>query len=196
LFWSRLMVRHRIGFCLPHVSQGSLPGYMRAGSLEKEHRPGIPPVQSTPRPVPRAAYIIVRISGSCRSPRHLFPAPLCVRRLGRGRQTSSEPRLEDQHVAHFYGTVSGRGRTTASRVGRKNTGLQTVAASWQGAAKVTLYEREPWRGASVSRVLYDGPVGGTAMAKLTPRSPEGLCFHLASMPRVPGSRIAVATAKK
>jgi hypothetical protein len=40
----------------------------------------------------------------------------------------------------FYGIVSRRGRTTALRVGRKATGLQTVAASWQGAVKVRLYE--------------------------------------------------------
>jgi hypothetical protein len=45
-------------------------------------------------------------------------------------------------MAHFYGVVSGRGRTTASRVGRKTTGLQTVAASWHGAVKVSLYERD------------------------------------------------------
>jgi hypothetical protein len=38
-------------------------------------------------------------------------------------------------MAHFCGAVSGRGRTSASRVGRKTTGLQTVAASWQGAVK-------------------------------------------------------------
>jgi hypothetical protein len=59
-------------------------------------------------------------------------------------------------MAHFYGVVSGCGRT----------GLQTVAASWQGAIKVRLYEGDgvdhalaelmPWRGAGVSRVLYDG----------------------------------------
>jgi hypothetical protein len=45
--------------------------------------------------------------------------------------------------------VSGRGRTTASRVGRKATGLQTVAASWQGAVRVSLYERD---GIDVARV--------------------------------------------
>jgi hypothetical protein len=76
-------------------------------------------------------------------------------------------------MAHFYGIVSGRGRTTASRVGRKATGLQTTAASWQGAVKVSLYERAgvdhalveltPWRGAGVTRVLYDGPVAGDGL---------------------------------
>jgi hypothetical protein len=82
-------------------------------------------------------------------------------------------------MAHFYGVVSGRGRTAASRVGRKTTGLQTVAASWQDAVKVRLYERDgidyarveltPWRGAGVSRVPYDERVDGSRRAQTSVR---------------------------
>jgi hypothetical protein len=82
-------------------------------------------------------------------------------------------------MAHFYGVVSGRGRTTASRVGRKTTGLQTVAASWHGAVKVSLYERDgtdhalveltQWRGAGTNRVLYDGPVVVIVAARVASR---------------------------
>lgn len=73
-------------------------------------------------------------------------------------------------MAHFYGDVCGKSRTKASRLGGRNTGLVTTAASWQGAVKVTLSNRDgvdcalveltPWRGAGVSVVLYDGPVAG------------------------------------
>jgi hypothetical protein len=73
-------------------------------------------------------------------------------------------------MAHFYGTVSGKARSQASRLGSKSSGLRTVAASWQGAVAVDLYERDgldcaqitliPWHGHGTTRVIYDGPVSG------------------------------------
>lgn len=72
-------------------------------------------------------------------------------------------------MAHFYGTLHGA-RGPASRLGHKSSGLETVAASYQGAVKVRLYGRDgtdmaevrltPWQGSGSSRVLYDGPVSG------------------------------------
>jgi hypothetical protein len=78
-------------------------------------------------------------------------------------------------MAHFYGTVKGQ-RGEASRLGNRKSGLETVAASWQGAVKVRLYERDgrdgrdgrdyaevrliAWHGSGVDCVLYDGPVCG------------------------------------
>jgi hypothetical protein len=73
-------------------------------------------------------------------------------------------------MAHFYGTVNGRAHTQASRLGTRNSGLRTVAASWHGAVAVDLYERDgcdfaqvsliPWQGNGTTRVIYDGPVSG------------------------------------
>lgn len=74
-------------------------------------------------------------------------------------------------MAHFLGKVSGQ-RGTASRLGTKNSGLVTVAASWEGAVSTRLFYDEktgrnmaevmltPWRGVGVEKVLYLGPVGG------------------------------------
>ena len=74
-------------------------------------------------------------------------------------------------MAHFIGTVRGF-RGEASRLGSKESGLVTVAASWQGAVRTYLYERDgvdwvcvslqPWYGKGTQRVLYDGPVSGEA----------------------------------
>ena len=74
-------------------------------------------------------------------------------------------------MAHFYGTVSGKARSQASRLGSKNSGLRTVAASWQGAVAVDLYQHDgrdfaqvtliPWHGNGTTRVIYDGPVNGS-----------------------------------
>jgi hypothetical protein len=72
-------------------------------------------------------------------------------------------------MAHFYGTIQGA-RGEASRLGTKSSGLHVVAASWQGAVDVQLYERDgmdyvivslkPWQGHGESRLLYEGPVSG------------------------------------
>ena len=73
-------------------------------------------------------------------------------------------------MAHFYGEVQGQ-RGRASRLGSKASGLQTVAASWQGAIEVNLYHREDldedwvtvwmreWYSAGSHAMIYDGPVG-------------------------------------
>lgn len=73
-------------------------------------------------------------------------------------------------MAHFYGKVSGSAKTEATRLGRKDTGLVTVAASWSGAVQVRLYHVDgedracvklvPWHGKGVYHTLYDGPVNG------------------------------------
>lgn len=71
-------------------------------------------------------------------------------------------------MAHFRGTVQG-GRTEASRLGHKSSGLRTVAASWQGAVEVRVYtcgdvdycevSLTRHHGAGVSHTLYRGPIG-------------------------------------
>lgn len=74
-------------------------------------------------------------------------------------------------MSQFYGTLSGQAGT-ATRRGSKNSGLRTIAASWEGAVQVDLYERDgkdyarvslvPWHGHGVTRELFNGPVDGTA----------------------------------
>lgn len=74
-------------------------------------------------------------------------------------------------MAHFYGTLNGSGKTAGTRCGTKNSGMETIAASWQGAVQTRLYVDDdgvdcalvslvPWRGEGVKKVLYNGPVGG------------------------------------
>ena len=72
-------------------------------------------------------------------------------------------------MAHFIGKLNGA-RGPASRPGTKNSGMEVIAASWNGAVKTTLYHNAsdgrdyaqvaliPWHGKGVSRILYDGPV--------------------------------------
>ena len=72
-------------------------------------------------------------------------------------------------MAHFRGTIAG-GRGEASRLGHRNTGLTTRAASWSGAVEVRLYHSNgvdmaqvmltQHNGAGSFRTLYDGPVSG------------------------------------
>jgi hypothetical protein len=74
-------------------------------------------------------------------------------------------------MSHFYGITRGCARTEATRRGTAKSGLETVAASWEGAVKVTLYERDgrdyarigfiTWHGAGRDLTLYDGPVSGS-----------------------------------
>lgn len=78
-------------------------------------------------------------------------------------------------MAHFYGTVQG-GRGEASRLGTKNGGLVTRAASWSGAIAVSLNHNEQrgvdefevrmeqHQGAGDYRVLAKGDVGNGATA--------------------------------
>jgi hypothetical protein len=72
-------------------------------------------------------------------------------------------------MSHFYGVLQGS-RGEATRCGTKGSGMETIAASWNGAIRTTLYikdgedyarvEKIRWHGNGVSQVLYDGPVGG------------------------------------
>jgi hypothetical protein len=72
-------------------------------------------------------------------------------------------------MAMFYGKVQGQ-RGEATRLGGRKSGLTTTAASWQGAVKTTLSDRDgtawahveliPWHGQGTSQVLYSGPVSG------------------------------------
>lgn len=74
-------------------------------------------------------------------------------------------------MAHFYGAVTGKARTEATRLGSKASGLRAVAASWEGSVVTRLYERDgidwaevylsPWHGSGTSKLLYDGPVSGS-----------------------------------
>lgn len=76
-------------------------------------------------------------------------------------------------MAHFYGTIQGS-RGEASRLGGKNTGLQTTAASWHGAVRTVLYVDDkgrdcarvsltPWQGRGISRDVFEGPVDGSEL---------------------------------
>lgn len=72
-------------------------------------------------------------------------------------------------MAHFLGTVQGA-RGEGSRLGGKDSGLRTCAASWQGSVRVYLYAEggvdmarvmlEPWHSHGTTRELYCGPVSG------------------------------------
>ena len=78
-------------------------------------------------------------------------------------------------MAHYRGTVQG-GRTEASRLGTKSSGLHVEACSWQGKVAVTLTHDattgqdiaevwlRPHYGAGVSALLYRGPVGEAPVA--------------------------------
>lgn len=73
-------------------------------------------------------------------------------------------------MAHFYGSIKGS-RSRVMRLGRKESGMETVALSWQGAVRVFLFHddatgqdmarvtMEPWNGAGRYHLLYHGPVG-------------------------------------
>lgn len=71
-------------------------------------------------------------------------------------------------MAEFYGTVQG-GRKQASRTGTRKSGLDAVAASYQGAVKTDLYfdgdvvyalvSLRKHCGHGVDRTIYEGPVG-------------------------------------
>lgn len=74
-------------------------------------------------------------------------------------------------MAHFYGKLQGQ-RGLATRLGGKLSGLETIAASWQGAIKVSLWYDDkkqvdmatvsmiPWNGQGTSKIIYQGPVSG------------------------------------
>ncbi len=73
-------------------------------------------------------------------------------------------------MSHFYGTLQGS-RGQATRCGAKNSGLQTLAASWSGAIEVNIDHNEktgedyyriyatPWHGQGDSFEIARGIVG-------------------------------------
>lgn len=84
-------------------------------------------------------------------------------------------------MARYLGRVSGS-RGPAQRLGGAGSGLTTIAASWQGAVKVTLFpepgsvsgekdwcriELIPWQFAGSQECLYVGPVSGIRRVGLT-----------------------------
>jgi hypothetical protein len=74
-------------------------------------------------------------------------------------------------MSHFYGICQGN-RGEVTRCGSKNSGFDTVAASWEGSVRTRLwYDEEkkedycrvylsPWHGSGIYKVLYEGPVSG------------------------------------
>jgi hypothetical protein len=73
-------------------------------------------------------------------------------------------------MSHFYGVLQGS-RGQATRCGTKNSGVETTAASWDGAIQVDLrYDEEsdkniytvsqiPWHGQGVRKIIAEGIVG-------------------------------------
>jgi hypothetical protein len=78
------------------------------------------------------------------------------------------------YMSHFYGMISRSARkTTPTARAHVSSGLETVAASWQGAVQVNLghnaetgkdwfrVELVPWHGAGVNKTLATGTVDGS-----------------------------------
>ena len=74
-------------------------------------------------------------------------------------------------MSHFYGLVTGSGKTKATRGGTKNSGITGCVASWTGAIRTELWyapEEDvnkysvimiPWRGIGGQRIMATGTVG-------------------------------------
>lgn len=87
-------------------------------------------------------------------------------------------------MAHFRGSIQGA-RGEASRLGGKQSGLTTYAASWEGAIRTTLYFSEKHDcdcariemvqhcGRGASALIYDGPIGEFAPNHEAPLSWQG-----------------------
>ena len=72
-------------------------------------------------------------------------------------------------MSHFYGTLQGS-RGQATRCGTKNSGMEVVAASWNGAVRISLHTSDDgtdyytvvldqWRGAGEYQILAQGVIG-------------------------------------
>ena len=73
-------------------------------------------------------------------------------------------------MAHYYGEIIGKAKTTAHRLGTKNSGLVGTVASWSGGCRIDLdWDQKnqcdiltvrliPWSGAGTSKILYRGRV--------------------------------------
>ena len=75
-------------------------------------------------------------------------------------------------MSHFYGVIdNGRSKTKATRRGFKTSGLETIAASWNGAIQTILYYDEKtgrdmyqvlqtsWHGQGQYKLIAEGEVG-------------------------------------
>lgn len=72
-------------------------------------------------------------------------------------------------MSKFYGMVSGSAKSNATRQGTAKSGIQTHAASWAGAIRVDLFERDgkecyevslvPWHGVGRRVDLCQGVLG-------------------------------------
>jgi hypothetical protein len=73
-------------------------------------------------------------------------------------------------MSHYYGTLSGQAKTTATRRGSKKSGVYTQAASWAGSIRVELVHDprtdkdtvsvtlQPWHGAGKHAVLVSSTI--------------------------------------
>jgi hypothetical protein len=80
-------------------------------------------------------------------------------------------------MAHFYGILKGN-RQEVARRGSRESGLTTVAASWDGCVRVELYapgddaadharitlEPRPQGSVGAKVVIYDGPIKDAALS--------------------------------
>ena len=91
-------------------------------------------------------------------------------------------------MSHFYGTVKGT-NGKATRCGDKGSGMESYAASWQGAVKASIHfksqtgedlavvELVPWHGKGIRKILYEGPIGGESERDSDTSSPHGYHSH-------------------
>lgn len=73
-------------------------------------------------------------------------------------------------MAQYFGSLQGQ-RGEATRLGSKASGLTVTAASWDGAIRVDLFERDgenhyrvveqKWHGAGRERIIAEGIIGKT-----------------------------------
>lgn len=73
-------------------------------------------------------------------------------------------------MSHFYGTLQGH-RGKATRCGSKASGIETVAASWDGAIEVHVWHdketgkdcftilQRPWHGRGINQDIAHGYLG-------------------------------------
>lgn len=74
---------------------------------------------------------------------------------------------EHDKMSHYYGTLQGN-RGEATRCGTKDSGIETYAATWNGAIRVKIYhedgkdkyiiERTTWKGKGEYRLIERGTI--------------------------------------
>lgn len=80
-------------------------------------------------------------------------------------------------MCEFYGTLNGS-RGKATRCGTKQSGIETIAASWRGAVKVRVWKDKSgvdmcrvdfikWQGAGTDLNIYVGPVDGKTFKQMS-----------------------------